>query len=262
MQALPDILSESSLRHALGESAQSFSFFVHASIDSTNAEARRLAATTVSLPAVIAAESQTAGRGRMGRSFFSPAKTGLYFSLLYESDASPADAVTVTGAAAVAVTRAIRDLTGRQAMIKWVNDIYLDGKKICGILAESIFSADAPTRYILGIGVNLSTTEFPEALSDVAGSLMENRVSRAELLAKILHGLHSFLLDPTDRSWLEDYRRYSAVIGKRVTWTRDGNTEQGLALDIDGDGGLSVLSDTGVRHTLRTGEISLRIQKK
>ena len=260
MQTHPDRLSEASLRHALGALAQSYSISVFDSIDSTNAQARRLAATTAPLPAVIAAGSQSAGRGRMGRSFYSPDQTGLYFSLLYESSASPADAVTVTGAAAVAVMRAIRRLTGMQASIKWVNDLYLNSKKICGILAESIFSADAPPRYILGIGVNLSTTAFPDGLSDIAGSLMADNLSRAELLAAILHELHAFLQDPTDRSWLADYRLHSAVIGKRITWTHAGNAEQGVALDVDGEGGLLVRTDAGICQTLRTGEISLRIQ--
>lgn len=259
MPAPTDMLSEASLRRSLGDLDPFFSIFVHSSLDSTNSEARRLAATSVPLPAVIAADTQTAGRGRMGRGFFSPAGTGLYFSLLYESSASPADAVTVTGAAAVAVMHAIRSLTGMQVSIKWVNDLYLGGKKICGILAESIFAGNTPPRFILGIGVNLSTEAFPEELSAIAGSLMASGVSRADLLAQILRELNPFLQDPTDRSWLADYRAHSLVIGKRVAWTREGQVEHGIALDIDANGGLSVRSDAGVTQTLRTGEISLRV---
>lgn len=252
-------LTEQTLRQALGAHAQELAIHLHKTLDSTNTEAKRLAHTDVPLPALIVAEEQTNGRGRMGRSFFSPADTGVYFSLLYDTDADLRDAVTVTGAAAVCVMRAIRTLTGMEAAIKWVNDLYLGGKKVCGILAESVLCENAAPRLILGIGINLSTSDFPPELRGVAGSLGTPTLSRANLIGAILCELLPFLRNPTDRSWIADYKAHSMVLGRAVSWTRDGIATHGVALDIDGRGGLCVCSNTGEHLTLESGEISLRL---
>lgn len=232
---------------------------MHSLIDSTNAEAKRLAALDAPCPALIVAGAQTAGRGRMGRNFFSPADTGAYFSLLYESDADPRDAVTVTGAAAVAVMRAVRALTGILLSIKWVNDLYLGSRKVCGILAESVFCAGHQPRLILGIGVNLSTEQFPPELAEIAGSLDVQNVTREELIAAILSELLPFLHDPTNRSWLADYKAASMVLGRAIRWSDGGRPEEGVALDVDDRGGLVVRSASGEVKTLASGEISLRL---
>ena len=252
-------LTEQTLRHALGIHAQELAIHLHRTLDSTNTEAKRLSRTDISRPALIVAEEQTNGRGRMGRSFFSPADTGVYFSLLYETNSDPRDAVTVTGAAAVCVMRAIRALTGIETAIKWVNDLYLGGKKICGILAESVLCENAAPRLILGIGINLSTSDFPPELQGVAGSLGASTLSRADLIGAVLCELLPFLRDPTDRSWLTDYKAHSMVLGRAVSWTRNGTVTHGVALDIDGRGGLCVCSDAGEHLTLESGEISLRL---
>lgn len=244
---------------ALGTEASSLTVRVYPTLDSTNAEAKRLAQKGASYPTLLVAEEQTMGRGRMGRSFFSPADTGVYFSLLYESDASLTDAVTVTSAASVAVMRAIRKKTGIQTAIKWVNDLYLGSKKVCGILAESVFCANERPKLILGIGVNLSTSDFPTELAGVAGSLGVCDLSRADLIAAILCELRPYLLDPSNRSWLGDYKDHSAVLGRAVSWSRGGVTEHGVALDIDGRGGLCVRTDSGEEKILSSGEISLRL---
>lgn len=229
--------------------------FAYGELDSTNTEAKRLAARGVTDIAVIAAEGQTAGRGRMGRSFFSPHGTGVYFSFLYTPQKPLADAVSVTSATAVAVMRAVRGLTGLQCGIKWVNDLYLDGKKVCGILCESVLVNDRP-QVIVGIGINLCTAEFPQELSGKAGSLGAS-VDRCRLIASVWRELSPFLCDPSDRAWLEDYRRHSCVIGKRVAWTRGDCRCEGVAEAIAPDGGLCVRRSDGALETLRTGEISL-----
>ena len=252
-------LTEKALRQALGDSARGLAIHLHQTLDSTNTEAKRLSRTDASIPALIVAEEQTNGRGRMGRSFFSPADTGVYFSLLYETNADPRDAVTVTGAAAVCGMRAIRSLTGIETAIKWVNDLYLGGKKICGILAESVLCENTAPRLILGIGVNLSTSDFPPELQGVAGSLDAPTLSRADLIGAILCELLPFLRDPTDRSWIADYKAHSMVLGHAVSWTQNGGVTHGVALDIDERGGLCVCNDAGERFTLASGEISLRL---
>ena len=159
----------------------------------------------------------------MGRSFYSPEKTGVYFSILQTVTKPLQSAVSLTGAAAVAVMRAIRAQTGRQCQIKWVNDLYLDGKKVCGILAEALSGLEEGTQQvILGIGVNLCTEEFPEELIDKAGSLHGRETTRVDLIASIWRELSPFLQNFEDRSWLPDYRAYSMVIGKEITWLRGG----------------------------------------
>ena len=256
-----DILCLDSLREALGDDGAEISLRVFREIDSTNSEAKRLAADGASAPALIVAESQTAGRGRMGRSFYSPAQTGVYFSFLYQAASPLENAVTVTGAASVAVMRAIRALCGRQTQIKWVNDLYLDGKKVCGILAEAVSIANAAPQVIVGIGINLRTADFPPELTQKAGSVGAEKTVRAELIAAVWRELKPFLCDPFDISWLSDYRAHSCVIGKPITWTRAGETFSGLAVGIDDSGALEVRLPDGTADYLRTGEISVTVDR-
>lgn len=256
-----DPITETALRAAMSARASRFTPHAFLVIDSTNTEAKRRALDGEKY-ALIAADSQTAGRGRMGRSFYSPERTGVYFSVLYTVRESLSGVVSVTGAAAVAVMRAILKVCGIQTAIKWVNDLYLDGKKVCGILAESVTRADEPGAYsiVIGIGINLRAAAFPNELRDIAGSLDDARVNRCELIAAVLAELEPFLDHPNDRSWIEDYRRHSCVIGKEITWQRGEERYAGIANDVDGDGALLVRDDQGVEHRLATGEISVRLK--
>ena len=250
-----DAFCEAALSKAIGTSIR---VRVFDEIDSTSNEAKRMAADGADVPTLIAAARQTAGRGRMGRSFYSPAQTGAYFSVLYPICTPLWGAVSVTGAAAVATMRAIRTLTGKQTQIKWVNDLYLDGKKICGILTEAVTFGER-THLIVGIGVNLNTQDFPNGLNATAGSLNEARLSRTELIAEIFGELRPFLDDPSDRSWLDDYRAHSCVLGRQIVWMCDGEAKQGIAVGINQDGELEVVDDSGKASVLRTGEISVRV---
>lgn len=236
------------------------SLFLFSSIDSTNSEAKRHAARGESTPALFLAEEQSAGRGRMGRSFFSPRETGIYLSLLLKTDASLSDPITATTASAVAVRQAILDVTGISTGIKWVNDLYHKGKKICGILAESFFLGDE--RYlIVGVGVNLSTTDFPEELTNVAGALLsESTHLRDTLAAEIAQRLYRILTQNEPKNFLEDYRANSIVLGKRITYTQNGILREGIAEAINKFGHLLVRHDDGTEALLSSGEISLRIK--
>ena len=131
-------------------------------LDSTNLEARRQADRGMSAPALIVASAQSEGRGRLGRSFYSPAHAGLYMSLLLEASDNSADNVRLTTATAVAVAESIDELCGIATEIKWVNDIYLGGRKICGILCESFTSAIGKRYAVVGIGLNLRASDFPD----------------------------------------------------------------------------------------------------
>ncbi len=253
-------MTQSSLlleRESLGRLLPALSCYVHAVLDSTNSEAKRLSLAGERGPALVFADAQTAGRGRMGRSFFSPADSGAYFSFLYTPQEPLFHAVSVTAAAAVAVMQAIRDLTGLQTEIKWVNDLYLGGKKVCGILCESV-CVDGCTQVIVGIGINLSTVQFPPELAEKAGALGRT-LDRPALIAAVWEHLRSFLQAAKAGAWLQEYRAHSCVIGKPIVWIREGVPAAGVACGIDGEGGLEVETDSGERFVLRTGEISVLV---
>ena len=229
-------------------------------IDSTNTEAKRMVADGFCGDAIITAKMQTAGRGRMGRSFFSPAQTGAYFSILHTLNTPLCDAVAITSAAAVAVMRAIRTLTGIQTKIKWVNDLYYNDRKVCGILTEAV-SVSERSHVIVGIGINLDTKDFPSELADVAGSL-NSHVDAALLIAEVWRELSVYLNTPTDHTWITDYRAHSLVLGNPVTWVANGISHEGIAVSIDEDGALIVRDECGESTRLHTGEISLKPLKK
>ncbi len=225
-------------------------------IDSTNTEAKRMVENGFLGDALLVAHSQTAGRGRMGRSFYSPAATGAYFSILHTLTTPLCDAVAITSAASVAVMRAIRSLTGIQTQIKWVNDLYYNEKKVCGILTEAVSTGES-THVIVGIGINLDTADFPRELTGIAGSLGAH-VDTNALIAKICCEIAFYLQNPTAREWLSDYRAHSCVIGRRVAWLEGENTRIGIAESIDEDGALLIKDEQNKLIRLHTGEISLR----
>jgi len=229
-------------------------------VDSTNSEAKRRLKAGLHQLLLLAAEHQTAGRGRQGKSFYSPNGTGIYMTLTVHPHAPLTDAVSVTTRASVAVCRAIRQETGLQPEIKWVNDLYLYGKKICGILveAESDFAAGITKSLVIGVGVNVTTADFPEELTEAASLAVE--ADRDRLIAAIARELLREMADLRDVSYLGDYRRWSMVLGREIVWMQNGISRTGRALSIEDDGGLTVEADDGTCHTLQSGEISLRVR--
>lgn len=202
---------------------------------------------------VLIAGRQSAGRGRMRRAFASP-EGGLYMSVLFR-DISAADALQFTPRAAVAVAFAIERSSGRRAYIKWVNDVLLDGLKVCGILAEAVTRRGLDM--VLGIGVNVAEPDggFPEALRGVAGAVFEDPIefAREKLAAGILNALFDERLDV-----YTEYVRRSAVLGRDITVHRAGASYEARALEIDRDYRL-IIERGGQRETLDSGEVSIRL---
>ena len=256
MQENAPRVCKNALLDALGAQFDNVTVRVFDEIDSTNTEAKRMVLDGFLGDALLVAHHQTAGRGRMGRSFYSPLQTGAYFSILHTLKTPLCDAVAITCAASVAVMRAIRTLTGIQTDIKWVNDLYYNGKKICGILTEAI-SAGESTHVIVGIGINLNTADFPEELASIAGSL-HVQIDAAKLIAEVYRQIAFYLQDASNREWLEDYRKYSMVLGHRVTWSDAKGPKTGVAEAIDEDGALLIREENGNLIRLHTGEISIR----
>jgi BirA family biotin operon repressor/biotin-[acetyl-CoA-carboxylase] ligase len=227
------------------------------SIDSTNNCCKRMLADGKSGVFLVCADQQTAGRGRQGKSFYSPALTGVYFTVVIRPHTSLQNAVTATTAAAVAVCKAIEKLTDKKPKIKWVNDVYLDGKKICGILTEAITNFEEGTvdSVIVGIGINIKTKDFPDDVES-AGCL-DAKVSRSKLIAEITNELIK-IASGDYNSFIEYYRSHSLVIGEEIKFIQNGKVTPATAIAIDETGGLEVELTNGDRKILRSGEISIR----
>lgn len=231
------------------------------SVGSTNAEAKEYALRVADRePVLFIAREQSAGRGRLGRSFLSRRGQGIYMTLLYFTDESLSDAISVTSAAAVVVARAIEDATGSQMKIKWVNDIYNSQGKVAGILTESV-SLGATSAIIVGIGINVGDIDFPEELRGIASSIGEiSEEQRREIVFKIAEGLLSHADNCTDKSFMDEYRKRSMLDGEEVELFRAGESVGiGRVEGISDDGGLIILLDGESETTvIRTGEVSVR----
>lgn len=227
------------------------------SIDSTNNEAKRRADTDRGLH-LYATMHQTAGRGRRGHDFYSPPDTGLYMTLALPLSAKPEDVQILTCAAAVCVCEAVRELSDQKPLIKWVNDIYLDGKKTAGILTELVTdSKNQPVAVIIGIGLNLKTERFPEEFAATAGNLGD--IDSDLLCAEIVNRLCGYAYALPRKDFLEKYKEWNLCIGRTVTYTEDGMLHTAKAVDIDSDGGL-VVEENGALTTLNSGEISVKAE--
>ena len=225
-----------------------------AETDSTNTRLKEWArAGRIAPPYLLTADCQTAGRGRLGRRFVSPAGTGLYMSLL-AAPPQGAGSGQITILAAVAVCQAIEELTGLKPKIKWVNDLFLRGKKVCGILAEGVDRG-----VIVGIGVNLKTPPggFPPE-AGAAGAL-DAEVDRFLLAGRIGHYFLQGMARLDDPAILDAYRARMPLTGRDVRYTQNGQEKTARVLGVAEDGGLIVRDEEGER-VLRTGEVTLGSQ--
>ena len=234
----------------------------HTEIDSTNNRAKALALEGKRNLCVVA-DRQTGGRGRMGRQFFSPEGSGLYFSLLISPTVKGEDGALLTTFAAVAVAEVLEELTGKETAIKWVNDVYMNGKKICGILTEG--SVDYETgRFayaVIGIGINLGKTAFPEELAFIASDVERETgvsLSRDTVLQALLAKFERMEEALETGAFMETYRKKCFVLGKDVTVTRGNERFPAKALDVNARGELVVEAD-GRIMTLPSGEVSVRM---
>lgn len=230
---------------------------------STNSDARELAKSGLTHPLLILAETQTGGRGRQGKVFHSP-EGGLYMTLALPCGLPISDIIGVTSCAAVAVAHAIEKVSGAVCGIKWVNDIYLSGGKLCGILVESVndYAKMTSETLIIGIGVNLTAAPTVTDSSVKAVSLAECGFSceRDELCVCITRELLKMRENSFDfTKYVGEYREKSIVIGHEVTFVRSGKSYSGTAEEITDTGAL-VVNCVGETMTLDSGEIHLRVK--
>ena len=227
-------------------------------VGSTNTELMALARQGAAEGTVVLAGQQTAGRGRMGRSFQSPAGLGLYGSVLLRS--SPEDAPRIPALAATAVRRAIRRSCGLSCGIKWPNDLVLSGRKVCGILAEALPGPEGSLWVVVGIGINVcqrrELRETAASLSMIAGA----EIDRAALETAFLEELEA-LRRELPQETAERRQEYGAAclnLGRRVRVLRPGGEREALAVSLTPDYGLAVRYDDGTEEVLRSGEVSVR----
>lgn len=232
------------------------------SVDSTNRIAMEIASEGAPEGTVIAAASQTAGRGRLGRSFFSPDGSGIYISLILRPDAPPQDVQHITAAAAVAVCGAIGEFTAEKPYIKWVNDIYMRDRKVCGILVQSASDKGSISHAVVGIGVNLLPPEggFPPEVENIAGSVLDGQIPdvRSRFAASVIERVMELCRLPIKQCVIDEYRRRSWLDGHFINIIQNGVVTPAKAIEIDGECRLRVLYNDGSEGRLVAGEVSIR----
>ena len=243
----------------------SYEFLYFDEIDSTNTYAKSIAKADAKEGTVVIAKTQTAGKGRLGRTFFSELD-GIYLSVVLRPKFSTENTQFITVAAAVATASAIDEICSVKTGIKWVNDVYLNGKKICGILTEtSINAQNLTTDYaVLGIGINLSLAgkTLPDDIKDIAGFIFENKCNnelKERLCAKILDNFFALYKNLTDKEFINEYRRRSILINKQVNCICGEKTYKATVLDIDENARLVVRDLNGEILKLNAGEVSLKL---
>ena len=258
-----DVLSAHGIRSFFGSECADLRPEVFVTVDSTNNVCREKAVRGEAEGYVAVAGAQTLGRGRRGRSFYSPAGSGIYMSILLRPEGySEKQVLHLTTMAAAAVCGSIRKLSGKDAGIKWVNDILIDGRKVCGILAEADYSSEGVVDdVIVGIGINAYPPDkgFPADLSQTAGSVFDYPEAglKNELAGTILSRFMEYYMSGNNGS--EDYRDMCIVPGKDINVIRPEGSVTAHAVGLDDDCGLIVRYEDGTEEVLRSGEISIRL---
>lgn len=271
----PQILNGYEIAEGLATSVIGRNIVYFDTIDSTNNHAKRIAIeeTEETEGTVIAAGSQTEGRGRLGRNWLSPPDSGIYFSVILKPKLLPEEVQIVTLAGSVAVAAALWKLTGMEAGIKWPNDVLLDGKKICGILTEMNCEMEQINYVVLGIGINFSFTDgkFPPELENCATSIRTYAVDHGidmdglgkldiiRAVLKELDELYELLLQKRHKDIIKAWKKHGITIGKNVHILSGETSYEAFAEDISEDGKLLVRCIDGSRRQVMSGEVSLRL---
>jgi BirA family biotin operon repressor/biotin-[acetyl-CoA-carboxylase] ligase len=259
-----DVLSSEGIRLYLNEEFSNIPIVVYKTIASTNSEAKLLAVQNAVHGTTVISEEQTKGRGRFGRDFFSPSDSGIYMSIILKPKLNIENSVLVTTAAAVAVCHAIDKYSHDTPMIKWVNDIFIGDRKVCGILTEAVtnFESGMMDSVIVGIGVNVKTKkeDFPSELQNIAGSVFDddNSFIRNQLSAEIINNVLKISRNLEERSFMETYKQRSMILGEHILYKKDNSWHEGYASDIDDCGGLIVYTSEGQKIILNSGEVSIK----
>lgn len=267
LESSPDLLSSGELAGALSGCTVGSNLICLDCIDSTNNYAKQLAGEGAPHGTVILTEQQTGGRGRLGKSFSSPAGKGLYLSVLLRPDLPPTEVINLTAWTAVAICDAIEECAGLRPGIKWTNDLICNSKKLCGILTEmSLETESGQLQYVvIGVGLNVSQTEadWGEDLTPIAISLEQalgRSVRRADLAAAVIRSLDRMVQDfPAKKDdYLERYRADCVTTGHEVRLIQKGESRTAFAEGIDDEFALVVRWSDGTLETITAGDVSVR----
>ena len=233
-------------------------------VDSTNTYAKELARQGAPHGTVVLADHQTGGRGRMGRHFSSPKGLGIYCSVILRPEAEPSKLLHLTAMMAEAARRAVLETVGLSPMIKWVNDLVLNEKKLCGILTEMELKGSETDFVIVGVGINCNQKreDFPTELQEIATSLsmeLGKEIEREAVTQALLSQIEKAAADlRSPEEWMEAYRQNCITLGKEVQIIRGEEVRQGFAEDMDDTGALVIRFADGKRETVDSGEVSVR----
>jgi len=258
---VPDRILPDEIKYGLDNKIIGRKVYTYEEIGSTNDIAQVLALKGEQEGSVVFAESQTQGRGRLQRIWFSPKRKGLWFSVILRPQLTPEYIPLITAMSAVSVAKAISKYTGLTTWIKWPNDIYINGKKVGGILTELNTEIDVIKFVILGIGINVNIDSFSKELGKTATSLKiesGQNYSRIELAKKILVSLehyYRFLLDKKFEEIVSEWKSLSFILGKRVSLSHNGEQIEGQAMGLDEYGSLIVRLDDGFLKHITAGEV-------
>jgi BirA family biotin operon repressor/biotin-[acetyl-CoA-carboxylase] ligase len=257
-----DSLSESEIKLYLKN--KDFSIIIKDELPSTNTYLKENKSTDFKNNTLVIAKSQSGGRGRLGKSFYSEDKSGIYMSLLKKEDLNQYDISLITIAAALCISEVLDSIAGIETRIKWVNDIYFQGKKLSGILTEGSmeFETGSLEYFIIGIGINVNTEAFPEEIKDIASSLSiqtKKKYRRNEIIARILDSLEGYLLmtKTSPELLIESYRKKMLYLDQEIVVLRGNETFNGILRGINDQGHLIIERD-GKLITQNSGEISIR----
>ena len=259
-----DILSASSINQYL---KYPLNISVYKTLSSTNTVLKEEANNGAPEGTVIISEEQTAGRGRMGKKFYSPAGTGIYLSILLRPDMPASKSLFLTTSAAVATAKAIEDVSDKKAGIKWVNDIYIGTKKVCGILTEAAFNMETGKLdyAIVGIGINICFPKngFPSDIDNIATAVFDKTSDstnkRSKLIAHLLDYLMDYYQDFDKKDYVKEYIDRSILIGREVSLIESDHTTPATVLSIDNDCRLKVKLKDNTERWLSSGEVSIKI---
>ena len=253
--ALPSV---EGIRLSLKEIYKDTPLEIHKITASTNLRAKELLLLGAKNHTTVIALSQTAGKGRFGRTFVSDEKLGIYVSFIIKPTINHPLSTRFTIIAAVAAMRVIKNYTSKPVSIKWVNDIYIENKKVCGILtqANTDFESGEIDSLIVGMGINLNSSYLPKELENKACAIDNKELNLNKFLGELINSMFD-LSTANFTDTLSEYRKNNLVMGKTVTYEQDGNICEGTAVDIDKNGHL-ILECKGEKTVLLSGEISLK----
>lgn len=261
----PDILTKEELRERISPKQWPGEIHCYPQIDSTNEEAKRQAESGAGDGSLYVADCQTAGRGRRGRTWLSPAGKDIFFSILLRPRMQPQAASMLTLVTALAAAKTVEQYGGEGCQIKWPNDIVLHGKKLCGILTEMSLEMGEISYLVIGVGFNMNRMEFDEEISHMATSLKKEtgkQIPRADFLADFLahfsEEYEKFSREQNLSSVKEEYEKRLVNIDREVLIEKSGKKKVGLARGINEQGELLVCMEDGATEAVCAGEVSVR----